>query len=261
MDVLAELKAGNAQVEWDEVLSEHEGHKLYIRVIRDGMKVGGVRVAASAKVLQQIADLLDSILLTPRVIDLIWQQAQVRFDPVINEKGVIVANMTSEHYSTLVDAEVEKKGGDQGGLIDSIGKYWVLSNRLAQAGLEFGKANACNYGWLSSTGQYRAITPGLKLWQEPGYRHNDDHVDPSQLVRLMARGARLIRAGGDGEEQVDLVDVVGDPALAPLVNHDGVLRYLRMANVPPLEEPFDRPQLLAYDGTPQGARQVAEAVS
>ena len=42
--------------------------------------------------------------------------------------------MPSERYSKLVDEQVEKHGGDQGGLIDSIGKYWVLSNGLAQAG-------------------------------------------------------------------------------------------------------------------------------
>lgn len=232
MSLIEDIQNGQAQVEWADVVSQRaDGTALRISVMRDALKVKGVRVMADARELQEVADLLDCSLLTPKVVDLIYQQAVVRFDPVIRADGDIVANSTPARVSALIDAQVAKHGGDQGGLIDSIGKYWVLHNHLAQSGLLHGKQTACNYGWLSTTGLYQAVTPGLKCWQSPGFRHNSAHKDPSQLVRLMKRAAVLVRPGG-GEEVIDLLDALQDPMLAPLLNHDGVLHYLHVTMVP-----------------------------
>ena len=231
VDIVGELNGGRAQPEWTEVVSEHDGAALHLSLMRDSLKVNGIRVAASARDLQAIADLLEAMLLTPKVVDLLWRHASPRFDPVIRIDGDIVANSTSERFSSAIDELVAKNGGDQGGIIDSIGKYWVLDNGLAKPGLKYGKSTACNYGWLSTGGRYDAVTPGLRCWQGPGFQHNDQYADPSQLVRLMKREARLVLADGT-ERAVDLADVATDPALAPLMSHDGVLRYLRMAGVP-----------------------------
>lgn len=232
--MLEEIKNGKAQVEWADVVSQaEEGTALRITVMRDALKIDGVRIMADATELQMIADLLGCSLLTPKVVDLIYQQASVRFDPVLRADGDVVANSTSKRVSELIDARIKNNGGDTGGIIDSIGKYWVLHNRLLlPRSLLYGKRAACNYGWLSSTGLYQAVTSGLKCWQSPGFRHNDAHKDPSQLVRLMKRLAVLVRPGGC-EEKVDILDILQDPELAKLGNHDGVLRYLRVAAVPP----------------------------
>jgi hypothetical protein len=233
MSLIEDIKNGQAQMEWADVVSQNiDGAALRISVMRDALKVNGVRVMADAVELQMAADELECSLLTPKVVDLIYQQAALRFDPVIRADGDIVASSTPARVSALIDDRIKTHGGDQGGIIDSIGKYWVLHNHLTSAaGLLYGKRTACNYGWLSTTGLYQAVTPGLKCWQSPGFRHNCQHKDPSQLVRLMKRRAVLVRPHGC-EEAIDILDVLQDPTLAPLANHDGVLHYLRITAAP-----------------------------
>lgn len=232
MDIVKEVKEGRASFEWAEVFSEQAGKRLYISVFRDAMKFGGIRMPATARQMQEIADELTCMLMTPKVVDMCWLQAGIKFNPVYNIRGKIVANCDVN----TVHAEIEKRladvGGDDGeSLIDSVGKYWVLTNRLASpAFLTYKDRNACNYGWCSNDGRLLGVTAGVKVWQSPGYQHNDVHVDPSQTIRLMYRFARLIHEDGR-EEHVDLHDVLSNPALASLVNHDGVLKYLRQMSV------------------------------
>ena len=88
MDVVQLVKDGKCRYEWSEVVSEHNGYKLYIKVFRDAMKFDdvpalswnlkpiagddrkfdGVRLPASAHQLQEIADLLDCMLLRPKLL-------------------------------------------------------------------------------------------------------------------------------------------------------------------------------------------------
>lgn len=246
MSVVEDVEAGKAQIEWADVVSlAEDGTSLRVEVIRDGLKIDGVRVSANARDLQAIADMLGCLLLTPKVVDLVYQQASLRFEPIVRADGNIVALSTSKRVSALIDARIAASGGDPGGLLDSIGKYWVLHNHLtAPAGLKYGASTVCNYGWLGATAAYPALTPGLRCWQTPGFQHNDLHTDPSQLVRLMRRTGRLSRPG-QPEEPIDLVTVLQDPALASLINHDGVLHYLRIATVPE-PPPRDPPAVQPY---------------
>ena len=247
INVVQAVKEGRAQVELADVVSRgQDGTALRVRVFRDALKIDGVRVSATAPELQQVADLLFCTLLTPKVVDLVWEQATVKFDPVIRADGKIVAVSTDQRVSGLVDAEIAKKGGGGGGaLIDSIGKYWVLSNQLARPGLLHGVETACNYGWLGKSAPNGTVTPGHKCWQPPQCGHNYGHKDPSQVIRLMKRKAVLLRPCRP-EEEVDLVDVLQNPELATLVNHDGPITYLRVANVLPPES-ADPIELLPYD--------------
>lgn len=230
------MKEDRAEVEWTTIESTHSEYRLYIAVMRDALKVEGVRYPATAIDMQHIADELNCMLPTPKVLDLIWLEAGksgVQFDPVINyrypNKGtVIVALMPAEDVSRLVDEKIAEKG-DNGGIIASVGKYWVLTNKLM--GGKFGKAQACNYGWHSSKAPYAAVTRGLKVWQSIGSMHNNLHIDPSQVVRLMARDAFLYHPNGK-MEPIDLYTVASDPELAPLISHEGALRVLRQPGVP-----------------------------
>jgi hypothetical protein len=233
MTVVEDVRAGRAQVEFAEVVARgDDGTELRIDVIRDALKIDGVRVSANARDLQTIADMIGCLLLTPKVIDLVYEQASLRFDPIVRADGNIVALSTSKRVSGLIDAAIAARGGDPGGLIDSVGKYWVLHNHLATpSALKYGLASVCNYGWLGTNAGFPALTAGLRCWQTPGFQHDDSHTDPSQLVRLMRRKARL-RRPSESEQSIDLLDALRDAALAPLLNHDGVLRYLRVASVP-----------------------------
>lgn len=189
-----------------------------------------MRLPVTAREMQQVADLLGCMLMTPKVLDLVWQQAERRFDPVVNVNGQIVALCDIHDVHTAVEAKVTKAGGDPKSLVASVAKYWVLSNRLL--GGKFGVHQAVNYGWHASNATLAAVTPGLKVYQNVGAAHDSSHIDPSQGIRLMYRWAWLMRAGSSTWEQVDLHMVATDPSLAPLISHEGVLKVLRMQDVP-----------------------------
>ena len=247
MSVVDDVRSGKARAEWADVVSQGEdGTALRITVMRDALKVDGVRVPVNAREMQEIADLLGCLLLTTKVVDLIYQQAALRFEPVVRADGFIVALSSAKRVSGLIDLVIKHHGGDPGGLIDSIGKYWVLHNHLSDVNeLRHGKATVCNYGWLGESAYYPAETKGLKCWQTPGFQHDDNHVDPSQLVRLMKRKAVLLRPC-QPDEDVDLLELLQNPDLASLANHAGVLTYLRVATAPE-PEASELIELLPYD--------------
>lgn len=260
MDVVQLVKDGKAKFEWSEIVSEHNGHKLHIKVFRDALKFDdvpamtwnmnvidpnqtydGVRLPTSAYQLQQIADLLGCMLMTTKVIDMIWLQAGIKFNAVINVNGGIVA--TSHIH--LLHNKIEDQFTDDGtSLISCVGKYWCLTNTLNNGGLRFGSSTACNYGWMDNNGSGPCISPGTQCWQRPGFQHNHQHHDPSQTIRLMHRKANLVKPNGT-EEEIDLHDIADDPQLAPLMTTEGSLTYLRQKNVPELD-PID-----IYDPTPE----------
>jgi len=227
-DVVSAVRNGQARFEWDEVVSESGGNRLYLSVMRDAIRFDrvpamnwhrspihgdertfdGVRVPATAAEMQEIADMLFCMLPTPLMLDLIWTQAKLRFDPVVNlGAGKIVATQNVTNVHEAVEKKIAAAGGyPELGIIASVGKYWVVCNQLARPNLKYGIRTACNYGWHSSTGAYVGVIPGIKVWQGEGTAHNDQHVDPSQVIRLVYRMARLVRADGS-EDRVDLHDV------------------------------------------------------
>lgn len=281
-DIVSAVRDGKARFEWEEVASKVGGDTLYVSVMRDAIRFDGVppmnwhrevlgssesfdgvRVPATASEMQQIADMLFCMLPTPYVLDLVWKQAALRFDPVVNlgpNKIVATQNVHDVHLA------VEKKLASAGayparGIVASVGKYWSVCNALIPPSPDerkWGMKTACNYGWHSSGGAYAGVTPGIKVWQNIGTWHNDEHIDPSQVVRLMYRMARLVRADGT-KERVDLHDVAGDEGLSAAINHkEGgghILRVLRQLSVP---EPSGTvqdgvtvmPEFVAYAGAP-----------
>lgn len=251
MDVIEQLKAGQAVFEWFPLYSEHQGYKLKMAVPRDAIKFpmgltesGGVepklrlvRRQVTAIETQQAADLLFGMMLTPKLVDLIHLQATVRIMPITRIDGDICANSTDVRHSELVDKALV--GKDNGGLVSTWGKIWGLSNYLANPPeqLMYGVHTACNYGWVNATDGHLAVTPGLHAWQPPGHKHNDMHEDPSQALSVVYGAGELTYPDGT-QEIVRLRDVAKSSILAPLISHEGPLRYLRQAAVPAPQDPF-----------------------
>lgn len=253
-DIIEAVKDGKALFEWEEVTTSIEEKKLHISIMRDAIRFNnipalrydrkglptnetfnGVRLPATAIEMQSIADMLFCMMPTPKILDTIWLQATTKFDPVVNlGPGKIVAtqNITSVH--TAIEKKIKDEGGyPSRGIIDSVGKYWVITNKLKNSkNLKYGVKTSCNYGWHNSTKEgSRAVTPGLYVYQGQGTMHNDIHIDPSQVVRLMYRIARLEHEDGKCEK-VDLHNIASDEKLSYLLNHDGVLHVLRQPSVP-----------------------------
>lgn len=236
---LAAVKAGTATFEWADIVSERRGfdHRLHITVMRDTLKVDGVRLGATPIETQQIADLLDCMLLTPRVVDLVYKHASIQFDGIVNIAGEIVADCTNEQINAEIDRLIESRGGDDGGIIASVAKYWVLVNELTLpniVGRFPGSFPACNYGWISKHAPaHRISVTGLyKVWQPKGFTHNYVHVDPSQGIRLMHSIGRLEEIATGNSKSVDLRGIAQDPDLCGLLVQDAKpLRVLRQPGV------------------------------
>lgn len=181
-------------------------------VFADALKVNGIRVAVSAREAQEVADMLDAMLTTPRIEDLIWMQADVRIEP---HPGNVTTKKALDH-----SREIDHDLAGRTGLIATVGKSWVLSNQLTER-------RAANYGWHGTGAKYASQTiPGIKVWQPLGTAHNADHRDYSQSLRLVRRRCEV-----DGKE-ADLRDVLRDPTLSAHVSHEGPLRCLRQPGVP-----------------------------
>lgn len=200
----------------------------------------GVRQPATAAQMQRFADAIGCMLLTPLLADLVWRQAALRFDAVVSVGGRIVAQCEPAVVSAAIDQRIAEAGGAPAdGIVACVGKQWVVTNALDRRGLRYGRRTAANYGWFSSmTPAARCGVTGRDVhpWQTIGTRHNDEHVDPSQVVRLVDRTARLDHADG-ASYVVDLVALAQNPELVPLVNHDGPLRVTRQPSVEGPTEP------------------------
>ncbi|WP_437774294.1 hypothetical protein [Sorangium sp. So ce1097] len=209
-----------APICWVPVHSQHGEHRATFLVSADALRIGdaqdSVRINASARTTQRIADLLGCVMLTTRLCDLVWQQASVRIPPCIGAPDPAMASTSRmlEHHR-----RVEERVAGRAGLIENVGKHWVLTNRLAGR-----RDRAANYGWYDPKAAHRYGQHAL--WQPLGLAHDMDHVDYSQVVRLVRRQCTV-----DDAER-DLLDVMTDPALAGLVSSEGPLRVLRQPGVP-----------------------------
>lgn len=260
IDVVQLVRENRDNFEWAEVKSVHNGYTLYIQVFRDAMKFDGipaltwdlkpiigdnrlfpgVRLPATAQQLQEIADLLNCMLMTPKVIDMIWLQADIKFDCVINVNGKIVAISHIHDVHQKIEEYIQLLGDDGTKLVSCVGKYWCLINDLEHKVKIHALDVACNYGWCAKRASGPGITAGVQCWQRPGFRHSLKHWDPSQTIRLMHRSGRLIHPDGK-EQKIDLHDIASNPSLAFLLHHQGVLTYLRQKGVTKLDPIVSEP--------------------
>ena len=215
--LLSLVKSGPILHPWAPLRVSDNGHTIDLEVSQDALAIGtrgdAVRIAVSATLAQHIADHLDALLLTPRVSELIHQQASVRITPSFQKSDAAMGNTSRfVDHSHAIDKKIAAHGGS--GLTSTVGKDWVLTNRL----LESSNPNiAANYGWH---------TPSNRATQPVGIRHDRFHVDYSQTWRGMRRACMV-----DGAP-ARLDDVLRDPTLAPLLSAEGVLRVLRVPGVP-----------------------------
>lgn len=223
---------GEYEVEWVPIESEIDGHKAVIYTFADALKIQGVRVNVCAKTLQAIADALGCRLLTPKLADLRWEQRAVTLPPFTQDFDTSTKAMLA--HSKRID-EALKAAGYSSGIIETVGKNWVIDNHMANMGPHM----AVNYGWhfvgdsfgrkpwdTTASGIRDPKTGKLvRLIQGRGYAHNSDHTDYSQVVLLVDGVIKL-----DGQN-VLFDDVAVDPRTCSLLSHDGPLKVLRQPGV------------------------------
>lgn len=150
------------------------------------IRVGGVFAAVTARTASACAAALSRdgwivSLTTPKVEDLVFENAALRPEPVLlNPQRInIASDKAIEEHSTRL---LGRFGAAADDALVAAGKSWVLANGLLDR-----PGRAANYGMFSSSAPHRSATGAFHLWQPLSFAHNLDHADYSQLLRLVRR--------------------------------------------------------------------------
>ena len=217
------------------------GHTAVFHVFAEPIKVGGVRASVSATLAQRIADALDCSLLTAKLADLLYTQRTATLPPhtQVPDRTMVTTRVMAAQSAWLDDqiAKLQAAGTDVT-LVGTLGKHWILDNLMTPGGKAAGKANdglerAINYGWHMPSPSFQGTTwgksvsdPTIYVIQGRGWAHSRGETDYSQTCILVSNGCTV-----DGKD-ARLQDVLSDPSLALLANHEGVLHVLRQPGVP-----------------------------
>jgi len=200
------------------------GHQATFQLSADALKVDGVRVCASALLQQRVADLLGAFLLTPKLFDQLWANRAVTLAPCTQPIAWTSAAMV--RHSACVDRALAAAGGvPDGGVVQTVGKTWALSNRLSPR-------VAMNVGWHVAQRipgipfDPAPTLPGEHMVQSPGTHHDPSWIDYSQICLFV--GAECVVDGATST----FAEVAQSPELSALVSHEGPLRFLRQPGSP-----------------------------
>jgi hypothetical protein len=158
----------------------------------------------SPQTAQRIADLLEASLPTPLMVDAVWASARHRLPPIRIEPDEYMTTVRYfQRHDRLVHAQRRLLGVPPGSLVAGHKKDVVLSARLAR-----NPGKVAVYGWHGTDGEpIQSLTTVLnETWV--GFNHG---------VRLVAREILV-----NGVPR-DMVDVLRDPELAPLLSNEGVI--------------------------------------
>lgn len=234
--ILTRVRMGDHDpIRWTNITGSKGGHSVTLRMFAWPLMMDGVIVNVSARLQQQIADVLKCSLPTCTMVDLQWLARAVTLLPSAQPITSSTAGM--EEHSARVMAALAAAGGwnavgDRAAA--TYGKNWCI--RKATVTSYPGKF--CNYGWNFPGTSYggasaHCVTPGLYCIQDPGWHHDPTHTDYSQECMLVS-----LACAADGA-LADVREVLVSPALAPCVSDEGALPVsaLRVPGMPLLPQP------------------------
>lgn len=223
-----QVLAGEFTYAWEDLTLRRGPDELLVRVMADALRVRGVRVPVSAYELQMLADMLDCVFLTTKLLDerhwaAKWKIPAYTMNPKGHPPTAMMSKAWTLRYSTHIDDKLREQGYDGKGIVSDVGKIWTLRNDITPA-------KACNYGMYAQEAPYLAETflpkLNIRLWQQPGYKHDFRHADYSQTGLLAD-----VRVWLNGVAR-DLRELYADPKYASMVSHTGPLTVVRQPGVP-----------------------------
>ena len=225
--LLKRIIANDYVADWVPVGSAIKGHTAQFTVLKDSIKIDGVRMTTSLDLAQRVADMLGCVLITPRVMDLQWLQRAVTipFVGFVQKKGddrFMATKAWLIRYNAYINAQLAA-ANYKGGIIGPIWKSWPLTNLLLDR-----RPMAINYGGYDKRNPYHCVSfvPDCRLIQQPSWAHDYRHIDYSQFFCFMRRECIV------DNTVVDVTSVMQNKDLVGLVSHEGVLRLLRAPGVP-----------------------------
>lgn len=159
---------------------------------------------------QRIADKLDCVLPTPKMVDAIYTAAQVKLapSPIPPSAAMTTVPVFLKHNKTIWAQRMALTNlYPAGALVAGHKKDVVISRRLAVA-----TNNVAIYGWQRTNGvPIQPLYLGHAWWW----------VDYSQGIRLVSKTMIV-----NGEEK-SVTDVLADPKLCGLISNEGVITNAR----------------------------------
>ena len=180
-------------------------------VLSDYLAIGSskdyVRIPMNPITAQRIANRLGMLLPTTKIVDDVYNHAQVKLSPAPLPPS---SKMTTSPYFWKHNQLVQKQFAryTPGQLVAGHKKDVVISNRLSEK-----RGRVAIYGWHRTSG--RPIQP-LSL------AHHDRYADYSHGVRLVAPQMKI------GDTTYKVADVLRDPELAPILSKEGVIRDIKI---------------------------------
>jgi hypothetical protein len=221
--ILAEVKEGNVPTSLRTFLPvtvTSGSIKATYEVAPDYLAVGSdddaFLVPLTPFTAQQVADLLDCTLPTPRMVDDIYAAATIKLEPspIPPSPAMTTVPVFLQHNQTVL---AQRNGSRPGPLVAGHKKDVVIANKVFAS-----PGKVAIYGW------HRAVGKPI----QPLYTgHTAAWVDYSHGIRLVRR-----RMVVDGQPK-RVEEVLDDPRLAPLLSNEGVMRRTRyeFADFPALE--------------------------
>lgn len=232
--ILGALVDGNYDLEWVPVqLADSKGNTATVQVTRRALRLawGDARltVSLSFRAAQEAADILDAVMLTTKVSDAVWDQADRKLPVLSRPITAKTADMVDQ--SGDIESALSKAGGDADHLlVANEGKDWVLTRKFwappvgtnangapegtHTPGATGTRHNSANFGWYSSASSSKS--PGGKsVIQSVGLTHDKSHVDYSQLIRFMRRQVTV------NGQVMDVAEVLADPQLSSVLQDEG----------------------------------------
>jgi hypothetical protein len=204
------------------ILADGKPHTIELRVMPDYLSVGSdadfVRVPLTPRTAMRIADAFGCVLPTQKIVDEIYEQAELKLEPrPLTEQREAVATFV-QHNRVIVE---QRAGRAPGALIAGLKKDVVLSNRLSEK-----PGRVAIYGWH---------TPDGKPIQPLTIVHIDRYVDYSHGIRFVCREVTV-----DGKP-MDIADVLKDREWCALLSDEGPMEIGRMYALLPATAPATQP--------------------
>ena len=195
------------------VTVHRSGHTIVYRVMPDYLAIGTdsdyLRIPMGARTAQAIADAYGCSLPTRRMVTDIWAAATQKLTPIAMTPG---AQMRSNAYflahNQSIEAQLRARSHSLGELVGGHKKDVVLTDLYI-----YRPDRVAIFGWHYPNGTY--IQPLSTV-------HVHWYADYSHGIRLIEAVVEV-----DGRA-MDLVDVMSDPSLHPLVSDEGVITQTRV---------------------------------
>lgn len=228
-EVIRAITAGNVPTHARKLVSialaDEQGERGKLWVACDYLAVGSdedfIRMPMTSAAAQRLANVLDASLPTPRLVDLIYEQAPAKLPPSYIDGGPTEGTLDDfiVHHEKL-EARRKKAGFELGVLTAGHKKDIVLSARLAER-----DDRVAIYGWHKRGGE---------VIQPLSCKHSCRYADYSHGVRLVSQHLVL-----DGKPR-RLSEVLADEGLADLLSDEGPLPVVSYPTVLPEYVPSDK---------------------